>query len=232
MYAHEKYLPRIKRHLPDYRFSWEILTELILEQVTRKPNWLDVGAGDNILIAEQPGAEFAMGIGIQSPPDDLLLHRSFCAGDVCALPIKCGKFDFVTARYLFEHLARPEKALEEIAQVLRPGGLFIMQTTNRLGPLILLGRMIPFAIKRRLIKIIFDKDEKSTFRTYHKFNSLKTISRYSSHLMVEKIIMVDDVLYQKRPLFSFSFFISRLLELFGLHNLKNNIIVIFRKKAS
>lgn len=44
------------------------------------------------------------------------------AGDAYRLPILDSTVDMVVARYLFQHLGRPEAALREIGRVLRPSG--------------------------------------------------------------------------------------------------------------
>ncbi len=46
----------------------------------------------------------------------------FVQGDACSLPFKDNTFDMVLAHVVFCHLARPEKALDEMIRVARPGG--------------------------------------------------------------------------------------------------------------
>jgi len=48
---------------------------------------------------------------------------SFRQADVYALDLPEGAFDFVYARFLFQHLAEPPRALEQIRRVLKPGGI-------------------------------------------------------------------------------------------------------------
>jgi SAM-dependent methyltransferase len=47
----------------------------------------------------------------------------FKAGDVYALPFPDGEFDFTLAHVVFCHLKEPEKALDEMIRVTRPGGV-------------------------------------------------------------------------------------------------------------
>jgi SAM-dependent methyltransferase len=47
---------------------------------------------------------------------------SFEPGDVYELPYDSSSFDLVTARFLFQHLTDPRKAVSEIKRVLKPGG--------------------------------------------------------------------------------------------------------------
>lgn len=41
-----------------------------------------------------------------------------------------GSFDLVLARYVLEHLREPQRAMQEIAALLRPGGLFLFAVPN------------------------------------------------------------------------------------------------------
>ena len=50
-------------------------------------------------------------------------NLSFVKGDVYALPFQNESFDFVYARFLFQHLVDPLKALLEIKRVLKPEGV-------------------------------------------------------------------------------------------------------------
>lgn len=49
--------------------------------------------------------------------------------DVCALPFADGSFDIVTAMHMLYHAPDGDRAVSEIARVLRPGGMLIV-TTN------------------------------------------------------------------------------------------------------
>jgi ubiquinone/menaquinone biosynthesis C-methylase UbiE len=46
----------------------------------------------------------------------------FRQGDVYALDEPHGHYDFIYARFLFQHLAEPQKALEQVLPLLKPGG--------------------------------------------------------------------------------------------------------------
>jgi SAM-dependent methyltransferase len=50
-----------------------------------------------------------------------------------ALPFKSARFDLVTMLEVIEHLADIPHAIEEIARVLKPGGVAIITTPNRLS---------------------------------------------------------------------------------------------------
>lgn len=50
----------------------------------------------------------------------------FVRGDVCAMPFPDGEFDVTLASVVLCHLAEPEKALDEMIRVTRPGGCIVV----------------------------------------------------------------------------------------------------------
>jgi 2-polyprenyl-3-methyl-5-hydroxy-6-metoxy-1,4-benzoquinol methylase len=61
--------------------------------------------------------------------------RAGCAGvvaDACTLPFRGGSFDLVVSSEMIEHTPAPERAIRELAGVLRGGGLLVVTTPNRL----------------------------------------------------------------------------------------------------
>ncbi len=59
------------------------------------------------------------------------VEADFVQGDIYRLPFRDGHFDTVTACEILEHLDYPEKALREIARVVRPGGYAVISTPYR-----------------------------------------------------------------------------------------------------
>jgi 2-polyprenyl-3-methyl-5-hydroxy-6-metoxy-1,4-benzoquinol methylase len=51
--------------------------------------------------------------------------------DACHLPVRADSFDVVISSEMLEHTPAPLRALEELARVLRPGGLLVLTTPNR-----------------------------------------------------------------------------------------------------
>ncbi|MCD6163268.1 MAG: class I SAM-dependent methyltransferase [candidate division Zixibacteria bacterium] len=237
MYEFEKYLPKIKQKFPNYRFSWEILTDLMLEHTARKPYWLDIGAGANVLIEEQPGAEFGVGLDVEKPEKCFTdLKSAYCVASIYNIPLADNTFDFITSRYTFEHLEYPQKAFTEVVRVMKPGGTFIMQTTNVLNPLLFAARFIPFPIKKVILKKIFKDNPSGIFKTHYKINtpsavvSLANINRIKKDLILEELILNEDILCQRKLLFTLTFQMYKLIRLFGADSLMGNIIAVFKKR--
>jgi SAM-dependent methyltransferase len=222
---------RTKGKYPGYRFSWEIYTEIILEKIAEKPYWLDIGAGSNIWIKEQPGAEFSVGLDIEKNANSFVDNNTgaYVIATSESLPFKEGSFNFITSRYTFEHLEKPEISLKEIRRVLKPRGTFTMQTTNRKNPAIFFARLVPFRIKKIIYKKIFKNIPSGTFKTFYKINTPEAIARQSGYLNLQKLILVEDLLCQSRLLYYASLSLFKIINKFHLDSIKNNIIAIFKK---
>jgi SAM-dependent methyltransferase len=80
---------------------------------------LDLGCGprDQAVAAEHEGAAY-VGIDYSSERADLL-------ADGHAIPFRDGTFDVVLSYAVLEHLYHPFLAVQEVARVLRPGGVFV-----------------------------------------------------------------------------------------------------------
>jgi SAM-dependent methyltransferase len=76
------------------------------------------------------------GIDVALRIDDVV-HRQassrlrFLEADVHALPFDDESFDFVFFHHVLEHVADPELSIDEIARILRAGGLLYLGTPNR-----------------------------------------------------------------------------------------------------
>lgn len=156
---------------------------------------------------------------------------AYCLASADKLPFKLESFDFVTSRYTFEHLRSPHDVLDTIAAILKPGGLFVMQTTNKNNPLVIISRMIPFPIKKILFSWFFKDNPSRTFKTCYKINTPNTIKRHTGLLVLERLIMVEDILCQNRLLRFLSSLLYRLIELFGIDSLKGNMIAVYRREG-
>lgn len=90
---------------------------------------LDVGCGTGIISELYPERDI-MGIDISS---GMLRHHKgkFKLASADSIPFDDNSFDSVVCRSVLHHLHRPEKALDEIVRVLKPGGRFVCWETNK-----------------------------------------------------------------------------------------------------
>lgn len=100
--------------------------------------FLDIGASSGLLVrlAHETGWE-AYGV---EPSEDELLQAERTGNRLYnavaeALPFADATFDIVHSHHVFEHLADPSRAIQEIWRVLKPGGLVFIEVPNQFDPL-------------------------------------------------------------------------------------------------
>lgn len=92
---------------------------------------LDLGAGTGLLISEL-NHKGARAYGIDCAQDSLKMacrrnpHQMVC-GSLERLPVRSAAFDVVTALDVLEHIQQDGETFHEIARVVRPQGLILMQ---------------------------------------------------------------------------------------------------------
>src|SRR5205085_1504930 len=102
---------------------------------------LDVGCG-SALVADRIAGRDATYVGVDYGGHHITyarekhavaheaLRTEFARCDAESLPFADAAFDVVVFSEVIEHLMRPERAVWEIARVLKPGGVLVMTTNN------------------------------------------------------------------------------------------------------
>ena len=96
---------------------------------TGQPRFLDVGCGTGAVLRELSKRGEAVGLDVS--PLALAYARtrgipSLVLGDATALPFGDREFDAVVGLDIFEHIEDHERAYQEAARVLRPGGVLVL----------------------------------------------------------------------------------------------------------
>lgn len=105
---------------------------------------LEAGCGARSHLTYPTGSRV---IGIDILRSQLRRHQAVAAlsqGDVTALPIASETCDLVVCWDVLEHLPYPERALAEIARVLKPGGLAVLALPNITSLKGLITRLTPW----------------------------------------------------------------------------------------
>ncbi|MGH8003892.1 MAG: methyltransferase domain-containing protein, partial [Limisphaerales bacterium] len=95
----------LSRCAPNYRFRWNIYFSLLKENLTASRFWLDAGAGENKIVGQYDALEFKGGVDSRNP---LANRKNFTRARLEALPFKNESIDFISARYVLEHLEQPD----------------------------------------------------------------------------------------------------------------------------
>jgi SAM-dependent methyltransferase len=113
------------------------LERLFLRYLPPGGRVLDAGCGRSLFTEIRPAWPFTI---VACDVDHALLAQRkaefpavrFVVGEACPLPFSSAGFDALFAGELVEHLVDPRPGLAEFHRVLRPGGMLILTTPNRL----------------------------------------------------------------------------------------------------
>ncbi len=133
----ERTLPGIKEE--NYWFQRHLVAYRYLLPLVRGKRVLDLGCGEGYgtdLLASVA----SQAVGVDLAPEAVYHARHtyrrsnlrFLYMDIYDLKLEDGSFDVVCSLQVLEHLREAERFLEEARRVLRPGGLCVLTTPNRL----------------------------------------------------------------------------------------------------
>jgi SAM-dependent methyltransferase len=112
----------------------EIATDFAPYRETNRLLDLGCGAGDLLEAARRHGWQ-AQGVDVAAHVVGHVRGRGFDVfeGELHEAQFPAGHFDVVTAAELLEHIFEPRLLLQEVARILRPGGLFWTTTPHACG---------------------------------------------------------------------------------------------------
>jgi SAM-dependent methyltransferase len=155
---------------------------------------LDIGAGAGYLNPYDFKGRCKKIVGVDLDPrvrDNPLLDEGVVhSGD--SLPFENGTFDIVFSVYVAEHIEHPLKFLAEVSRVLKPGGVYLQVTPNRLHYVPLIAAVTPHSFHEWL-NARRGRDGGDTFPTYYRMNSQKSLAQQAAScgLTVERLSFVE-----------------------------------------
>ena len=138
---------------------------------------LDAGCGRAGVIGlfrDKARLTVGLDVDLASLRDNVGLHQAVL-GKLAELPFATASFDLVLSSWVIEHLQEPETALAEIARVLRRGGGFIFLTPNAWNYIVLVNRLTPAWLQRRLVPRVYGRQEKDTFPVVYRANTRRKL---------------------------------------------------------
>lgn len=239
---YEIYLWLEQRLVPGLRSSQYQYRDVLDPHVTQGCEWLDVGCGHSVfgtwMLEEERAltsrAKRVVGIDLDLP--GLKAHRTIkdkALGDLRYLPFPDRSFGIVTANMVVEHLPDPLLILREIGRVLKPGGVFVFLTPNRLTISIRIASKVPAGIKRRLVRVLEARAEEDVFKTFYRFNTeetVRTLAAQAGFTAEEVHLTLTSALTQMiPPVVVFELLWIRLLRKERWRHLKPNLIGVLRR---
>ena len=206
--------------------------------------WLDLGCGHQVFADWMTEEQQAMvkkakfGVGVDQDVPSLKAHNGLdlklCA-DICEIPIKDASFDVISANMVVEHVNDPDKVLNEVRRLLKPGGVFVFHTTNATNPMLWIASKAPEGPKLKLIYLLEGRKPEDVYPTCYKVNTPAQVRAGAarSGLVVEKIELVSTsaVTQLVTPVVVLELLFIRLLRHPKLQNLRTNLIGVLRKPA-
>ena len=159
---------------PDHPDNWDdwAFRELILRHLRPDMHVLDVGAGAGIVTQLDFRGHAARICGLD--PDERVTDNPMLdegrVGMAEAIPWEDDSFDLAFSDNVLEHLERPDEVFAEVARVLRPGGVFLVKTTNRRHYMPLLARLTPHGF-HRFYNALRGREPEDTFPTTYRVNT-------------------------------------------------------------
>lgn len=177
------------------------LYECHLEKVVAPGiTWVDVGGGSSVL-PHNPGLsrELADRCGklVSVDPSENVLNNPYChEHSQCFFEDfeTADRFDLATLRMVAEHVEHPEKLIDKLQAIMKPGGLVVIYTINKYCPIPLVTRALPFRFHYKIKRIFWGGKEEDTFPIQYKMNSKTDLHNlfYSTNFKLVDFRYIDD----------------------------------------
>jgi SAM-dependent methyltransferase len=189
----------LDRHFyPGVVGGWDhwLLRDEVLRHMRPEHTMLDLGAGSGRLEAMHFRGLTAKVCGID--PDPIVLQNPHLDEAKQAfgesIPYGDETFDIVFSANVLEHLTNPLPVFKEVARVLRPGGVFVVKTPNKLHYMATVARLTPLRF-HRFYTGLMGRAAIDTFPTVYKANTSRTIAR----LAASAGLSCEARLFESRP---------------------------------
>ncbi len=167
------YLDRVRKKIyPTFKTGGVYYRTMISKNLKPFSIVIDAGCGDGGMIANFKN-NFKQLIGVDRSKDllkknGIVDQRIFA--DLAEIPLPDNFADMVVSEFVLEHLEYPDRVFKEVCRILKPDGVFIFITPNKLNPIIALSKVLPHFVHDWFRNRILKKGEE-THRTYYRANS-------------------------------------------------------------
>jgi SAM-dependent methyltransferase len=151
------------------------------------------------------------------------------------VPVRDESVDFVTSRWVFEHLEDPSAAVREIRRILKPGGVVLLVVPNRFHPGIFVSSLLPLRAKQVLLRSSSAVEEEMVLPTYYRINSGRSLDRHFERAGFERLALhyVSDPSYWlfSGTLFRGAMLLGRIANRLPLRRFRMHIVGAYRKEG-
>ncbi len=141
-------------HSEESHFAVEVLRQFVLTHALIEKRCLEVGSGRGAfqdLVKDYTGIDLSEVVAEN-------YHKPFFSGSAEALPFPDHVFDAIWSITVLEHIPNPERALNEMRRVLKPGGMLLLKPAWNCRPWICEGIPVrPYSelnFRQKFIKLI------------------------------------------------------------------------------
>lgn len=177
---------------PGFTDNWddELFRGIVLERLSADSIVLDLGAGAGIV--RQMNFRGIAGRVCGVDPDQRVCDNPYLdearVGGGEAIPWPDASFDLVIADNVLEHLEHPPAVFREVFRVLKPGGVFLAKTPNRLHYVPVIARLTPHRF-HGWINRLRGRAADDTFPTRYRANSPRQIERLAHDAGFELVVI-------------------------------------------
>jgi len=171
----------------NWRFNYfqpsDVYEAAVKKAVFDRCAWLDVGGGSTIFPQNAPLATALVARALRVvavDPSENVLENRFVHERVHQLLEDYQsdeQFDLATFRMVVEHVSNPDRLMQSLTRLVRPGGTAIVFTVNLWSPITVVSRFSPFQFHHFVKKILWNVEEHDTFPVEYKMNSRETLAR-------------------------------------------------------
>jgi ubiquinone/menaquinone biosynthesis C-methylase UbiE len=230
---------------PGLRNSHFAYRDVVMSLVGPNTSWLDLGCGheffpdwmpDSLAAQSELVNRCASVIGVD--PFDLRQHAAGIpkvAADAEHLPFEDATFSLITANMVVEHVEHPERLLQEVCRVLKPGGLFLFHTPNANYFEVAIARKIPTGVMKGVASLLDGRAEDDIFQTHYRLNTAREIQsvaeRYGLHPNSIRHVECTAQGVMLGPLVAIELLIIRMLRLKMFEKYRSDLVVVLQKPA-
>jgi SAM-dependent methyltransferase len=154
----------------------------VADHLTVGRSILEIGCGRTFPLAGEwlKHTDTVCGVDPEVDPGAVDPPARVLAATAERLPFQPASFDVVACRSVLEHLPQPRSVMDDVARVLKPGGVFIFLTPSRYDYVSFAARLIPSAWHGRILRWLEGRSPEDTFTTYYRANSRSVLQRLAA----------------------------------------------------